>query len=237
MDFNERIISARKAKGYSQEDLADIVNVSRQAVSKWETGDAMPDMEKCIALCEALDLSAEYLLLGKEISPPPPAPKKALHWLGITLLAILCLGGGFCAGHFAFPREAPEPTVQTVVVEKEVIVEKEVMKEVAKDSPLADVLYSPKKAYAKLSILPAVVEEDMHIEILYEDLNSRSGPKEVSCTFDGTYFKCTLPRGATDYHYYIIAVITVNGKLRQIPLLDITGNANSYQLRPLWKSF
>ena len=41
MEFNERVLTARKAKGYSQEDLAELVGVSRQAVSKWETGEAL----------------------------------------------------------------------------------------------------------------------------------------------------------------------------------------------------
>ena len=144
MEFYERIFSARKAKGYSQEDLAEIVNVSRQAVSKWETGDAMPDMEKCIALCEALDLSAEFLLLGKETPTAPPAPKRSLRWLGAALLAVLCLGGGFCVGRFAFPQTKvveAEPIIQTVVVEKEVI--KEVYPEVRCSlKRLDDILYS-----------------------------------------------------------------------------------------------
>lgn len=46
MKFSEKIILARKVKALTQEDLADAVGVSRQAVSKWETGEAKPDLEK-----------------------------------------------------------------------------------------------------------------------------------------------------------------------------------------------
>lgn len=46
MKFNEKIIQARKAKALTQEDLAEAVGVSRQAVSKWETSEANPDLDK-----------------------------------------------------------------------------------------------------------------------------------------------------------------------------------------------
>lgn len=65
MEFNEKIIQARKNKGLSQEALAECVGVSRQAVSKWETGEAKPDVEKLISLCQALDLSMDQLCLNK----------------------------------------------------------------------------------------------------------------------------------------------------------------------------
>ena len=54
MPFNEILARERKARGLSQEDLAARIQVSRQAVSKWETGDAMPDLNKLLALAVAL---------------------------------------------------------------------------------------------------------------------------------------------------------------------------------------
>ena len=50
MTLGERILELRKKHGLSQEELAITLGVSRQAVSKWETGDAMPDTDKVIAL-------------------------------------------------------------------------------------------------------------------------------------------------------------------------------------------
>ena len=49
MNIADRIQDLRKQKGYSQEELADKVGVSRQAVSKWESAQSMPDLEKIIA--------------------------------------------------------------------------------------------------------------------------------------------------------------------------------------------
>ena len=69
MEFSERVLQARKAKGMSQEKLAELVGVSRQAVSKWETGEAKPDVDKLIAICETLELRMDYLCFGKQDEP------------------------------------------------------------------------------------------------------------------------------------------------------------------------
>ncbi len=77
MEFNERIAAARRAAGLTQEQLGELVGVTRQAVSKWEAAQAVPDALTAGKLCEALHVSADYLLLGKEqpdgIAAPPPA--------------------------------------------------------------------------------------------------------------------------------------------------------------------
>lgn len=61
MAFSENLVHRRKALGLSQEELAGKLQVSRQAVSKWETGDAMPDLPNLLALAEALSLSLDAL--------------------------------------------------------------------------------------------------------------------------------------------------------------------------------
>ena len=66
MTLGERIAYYRKKAGYSQEGLAERLGVSRQAISKWETGEATPDAERIIALAAALGISSDTLLLGKE---------------------------------------------------------------------------------------------------------------------------------------------------------------------------
>ncbi len=62
MTMGQRIVQLRKAKGLSQEDLAERVGVSRQAVSKWELDQALPDAEKIIALAAALGVSTDQIL-------------------------------------------------------------------------------------------------------------------------------------------------------------------------------
>lgn len=76
MELNERIAAVRKAAGLTQEQLGELVNVSRQAVSKWESGQAVPDALTIAELCRKLHVSADYLLLGTdpENAPETTAP-------------------------------------------------------------------------------------------------------------------------------------------------------------------
>ena len=69
MNISERIIALRKEKNISQGDLAKKLNVSRQAVSKWEQGLSSPDTAKLIQLAEVFDTEVEFLATG--IHPEP----------------------------------------------------------------------------------------------------------------------------------------------------------------------
>lgn len=71
MEWNERIAAARKAADLTQEALGEKLGVSRQAVSKWESGQAVPDLDTVAKLCLALGFSADYLLFGREDAPAP----------------------------------------------------------------------------------------------------------------------------------------------------------------------
>ena len=62
MKLNEKIIMARKKAGMSQIDLADAMGVSRQSVSKWETGEANPEIGKLTMLANTLNCSVDWLL-------------------------------------------------------------------------------------------------------------------------------------------------------------------------------
>mgnify|MGYP001037690294 FL=1 len=66
MTIADRIQHLRKAKGISQEELADQIGVSRQAVSKWESEQSNPDLEKVILLSEYFEVTTDYLLKGIE---------------------------------------------------------------------------------------------------------------------------------------------------------------------------
>ena len=66
MTIADRIQSLRKQKGMSQEELADSVGVSRQSVSKWESEQATPDLEKVVIMSELFDVTTDYLLKGIE---------------------------------------------------------------------------------------------------------------------------------------------------------------------------
>lgn len=62
MDFSEKMQSYRKQRGLSQEKLAEIIGVSRQAVSKWESGQSYPEMDKLIALSELFHVTLDHLV-------------------------------------------------------------------------------------------------------------------------------------------------------------------------------
>ena len=109
MEFSKNLSRERKARGLSQEELAARLGVSRQAVSKWETGEAAPDLSKLLALADALDLPLDTLC-GRETSggpsaapaaaepsvPPAPGVSSRLRlWQGLCgVLALLLLAGG-----------------------------------------------------------------------------------------------------------------------------------------------
>lgn len=65
MSFPDNLRTVRKERNISQEDLAESLNVSRQAVSKWEQGIGYPEMEKMIMLAKELNVSLDYLISGE----------------------------------------------------------------------------------------------------------------------------------------------------------------------------
>jgi len=62
MILADKIINERKKNGWSQEELASKLSVSRQSVSKWEGAQAVPDLQKIIAMAEIFGVSTDYLL-------------------------------------------------------------------------------------------------------------------------------------------------------------------------------
>lgn len=62
MKLSDKIINLRKANGWSQEDLAERLDVSRQAISRWENGSALPDSNNILQLSKLFHVTADYLL-------------------------------------------------------------------------------------------------------------------------------------------------------------------------------
>lgn len=77
MEFNNKLYELRKQKGFSQEELANRLNVSRQTVSKWEVGDSTPDMEKLVAISDLFGVSLDELVLDKAPEPAPAPVEQA----------------------------------------------------------------------------------------------------------------------------------------------------------------
>ena len=66
MTIGERLLKLRKEKNISQEELANILDVSRQTISKWETDQTNPDFDKIVPLCEYFGITSDELLSGKK---------------------------------------------------------------------------------------------------------------------------------------------------------------------------
>ena len=99
MNISDRIQSLRKAKGITQEQLADAVGVSRQAVSKWEAEQSVPDLERVVAMAEYFDVTTDYILRGIEPAPTAQARERVSpRTMCIIATALdaagLILGGG-----------------------------------------------------------------------------------------------------------------------------------------------
>ena len=66
MNFETRLYELRKKAGLSQEELANLVGVSRQAVQKWEAGTSRPDVDNLTALASYFNVTLDWLILGRE---------------------------------------------------------------------------------------------------------------------------------------------------------------------------
>ena len=112
MNFSEKLIRLRKREGISQEELASYLEVSRQAVSRWEQGAALPDAGNLLKLRQRFGVSVDWLLEdaqgwehltdgapaageGRGAAPSPKLQKSVLPWaipLGVSGLGLLLLG-------------------------------------------------------------------------------------------------------------------------------------------------
>lgn len=76
------LISLRKKNNLTQEDVAEKIGVSRQAVAKWEKGESVPDMYNCIALAKLFDVTIDDLVQYSEKDSGMPLPPKGKHFFG-----------------------------------------------------------------------------------------------------------------------------------------------------------
>ena len=92
--ISERIYTLRRKSGLSQEQLAEKIGVSRQAISKWENGSSVPDLENLIALSACFQISMDELTSDRPLasqSKVPPASTLKTH-MGVTLCWLAAFG-------------------------------------------------------------------------------------------------------------------------------------------------
>ena len=83
--FAENLTELRKLHNMSQEELAEKINVSRQTLSKYETGESLPDIEKCVAMANVFEVSVDDLVnYKKESAFGLNVPPKGKHIFGMV---------------------------------------------------------------------------------------------------------------------------------------------------------
>jgi transcriptional regulator with XRE-family HTH domain len=129
MKLSDKLITLRKENGWSQEDFAEKLDVSRQAISRWENGTALPDAQNILQISKLFNVTADYLLNDDyegetDISAveeaaeeaKPLAKKKHPHWLSICLIILLSA----CAIIAVLHQEPHTHPELTRVVENEI---------------------------------------------------------------------------------------------------------------------
>lgn len=82
--FHDNLITLRKMKKLSQEELAEHIGISRQTLSKWENGESLPDIEKAKALADFFSVTIDDLLSYDSQNKGIPIPPKGKHAFGIV---------------------------------------------------------------------------------------------------------------------------------------------------------
>ena len=128
MNFSEKLLTLRKANNLTQEQLAEKLDVSRQSISKWESGQASPELEKIVAMSAIFDVTTDYLLKLSEIDDLSvktemlerqqqmmlvrEQKQKQIFWCILYALAVyLLFFAVYFIGHFHFWEWVANPSV------------------------------------------------------------------------------------------------------------------------------
>lgn len=109
MELKQKLANLRRSKGLTQLELAEMLSVSRQAVSRWEVGTAVPSLDNLVSLSEVYGMPLDDLIQGEapvpgaagEADMPSPPPSKTGRFRTppvLVLLAVLILGVGILIG-------------------------------------------------------------------------------------------------------------------------------------------
>ena len=223
MKFEETLLNTRKLRGMSQEALAEKIGVSRQAVSKWETGDAQPDYTKLIALADALEVSLDYLcgrneentrILAAPAEQAPPKKRRVWPWLVGILAALILTGAGLFAGWQIANREqgSVEPAAPYLPDMVEV----------------SGVMFTKvDMLHTECRFVSNIVGEQYACQIHFEDMNGRV--QSVDAKLDGGFYSgmANLPNGT-----YSVSATVSNGVESRAVLL--TGSLQVEQTLLTW---
>lgn len=212
MTFNEILLQERKRRGLSQEDLAGMVNVSRQAVSKWETGDAMPDLPKLLALADALALSLDVLCgrtttqsASTSTQPTPQKPPVKMRGLQI-FLACAAAALLLCVGMLVLSLSAPSASSPSVLG-------------ATTEFTVAGLnFYGETTTQVRYQFTPSISAKEVSYQIVFIDSNGKTFPIDAPCVSGICFGEAKLGGG---YEGYSVSVSVTDGRItRSIPVAN-----------------
>ena len=212
MTFGEKLLKARKDRGLSQEELAARLGVSRQAVSKWETEESRPDLDKLAALCTELGLSMDFLCLDRQAAEQALVPEgRSQKWPALAA-ALLIFALGMLAGRALFPVRQVEYQIEYRTPELTV-----------EDIELVDVqIWTDWSAELNqkvwnLSVMPGTPADGLQVRFLIENSYGVKNT-ELQGTADGAFYTAVHPvlnGGSQSF----TAELELNGQKQRIPLM------------------
>lgn len=191
MMFHEILMQERKRLGLSQEELAARLNVSRQAVSKWETGDSVPDLAKLLALADALELSLDDLCGRSAPAAPVAAPiipikKNHSRVLGAVCILLGLLLAGAIVLLFSLSTPSPPTPSALSVLEEEFTV--------------SGLNFSGRSGVAvAYHFTPNISGEGLSYQIIFTDFDGESYIIDAPCNGGVCSGEATLPSGYLGY--------------------------------------
>lgn len=210
MTFNEILLQERKRRGLSQEELAGMVNVSRQAVSKWETGDALPDLPKLLTLADALGLSLDALCgrTTTQSSSVQSTPKKPAVKMRTLQILLVCAAAALllCVGILILSLSAPvtaSPSALSATTEFTV----------------AGLNFHGKTAsQVRYQFTPSISAKEVSYQIVFIDSNGKTFPIDAPCVSGICSGEAKLDGG---YEGYSVSVSVTDGRItRSIPVAN-----------------
>ena len=241
MKFSEKIIQARKAKALTQEDLAEAVGVSRQAVSKWETEEAKPDVDKLIAICKVLDLSMDYLCLDREpvavmdSAPAEPYEGKGKRYMLMGLLiglAVAVLAVLLCIGLYRDHSDPADTHVGTAPTNMTVTAPD--YTGILEKLKVADARHeTPYTGQWRILFTPSIQVPGMEVQIAVRN-NHTGTTYYYDATQSGAGYYIDYTRPDYMYNYDFIAICIIGEVTVQFPLINIEGEGGNYHYDYIW---
>lgn len=219
MKLEEKLYELRRKTHFSQEQLADKMNVSRQAISKWEKGDNKPDLDNLKKLAEIFDVKLEYLIQDDYVEEKveiPPKNKKT--YIYISVIAVVCLFSGYLLGSSFAKPEIPKEILNSKTFINDVIIKKD-------DNCM------------KFFVAPSIYDEEMNVKFMFKEMELYN---ESLNYYDAIYKDNMIQMEKTvtfenGYNGQVYLVITYKGVTSTIYLGDFEEYRHGYSWTEQYK--